>query len=212
MGDDKSTSAALKRKRPSERSSEDLRSLVGIGPQAWSAAEAQDRTQQLEEINEIYHILLDELYNSANLCVEKYQSFVRAYTWWRRMVIVGTSVVAAVNLLASAGHAQSSYPRIHNALPVTAAVCAVVLTLLANLESFYAYQNKAQVYRESRELFLDAARDMDRLWNTYVVPFPSDSFEAFSNASELYLRIVNQDRELRTKFKELAKTQPRPTK
>ncbi|MGD1210005.1 MAG: hypothetical protein ABR973_01445 [Candidatus Acidiferrales bacterium] len=88
---------------------------------------------------------------------------------------------------------------------VFVAVCAVILAILANLESFHNSAERAQAYRESRELFLDVAREFDHRWDVYVRPL-ADSAEACLNASELYREIVVRDRDLRAKFKELTKT------
>ena len=82
---------------------------------------------------------------------------------------------------------------------------------LANLESFYNSAEKAQGYRESREFFLDAARDFDRKWDVYVRPF-TDEAEACANAAELYRLLVAKDGELRAKFKELIKTEGKGSK
>ena len=67
-------------------------------------------------------------------------------------------------------------------------------------------RERAQAYRESRELFLDVAREFDRRWDIYVRPI-GDHPEACLNASELYRQLVAKDRELRAKFKELTKTE-----
>jgi hypothetical protein len=116
-------------------------------------------------------------------------------------------VVALANLFAANRTLLAKAP---NLLPMAAAVIAVILALLASLESFFNYAERAQAYRESRDLFLDAARDYDRLWDTYVRPFGGEP-EACLNASELYRRIVISDRDLRGKFKELTKTEKKAT-
>jgi hypothetical protein len=91
------------------------------------------------------------------------------------------------------------------AVPVLAAVLAVVLTMLASLESFYNAAKKAQGYRESRELFLDVARDFDWRWNALVRPFV-DTPQACVNAAELYRQLVAKDAEIRAKYEELTRT------
>ena len=68
---------------------------------------------------------------------------------------------------------------------IVAAIAAAVLALLANLENFSNALERAQAYRESRELFLDAAREFERSWRMAVDPFYPDP-EACVNAAELY--------------------------
>jgi hypothetical protein len=193
-----------RRRRTSEGGMSDPGSnLLELEPDSWSAINSDQRLQLLSDISSGYYQYLDELYTAANLCVERYQSYSTQNIRWRRKLIVGTGVVAIINLLAANKTvAQQSW----NVVPISAAIAAVILTILANLESYYNYANRAQAYRESRELFLDAAREFERAWNVFVRPF-GDGPEAWANAVELYKRIVAKDRELRSTFKELTKTE-----
>jgi hypothetical protein len=179
--------------------------LIQIELKMWATISPEMRKEQLQGFNDRYHGVLDELYISANLCVDRYQAFSKAHTRWRWTLILGTGFIAIVNLLAAHKWVQE---RTGGLFPIAAAVLAVVLAILANLESFSNSLEKAQGYRESRELFLDVAREFDRRWDIYVRPL-GDSAEACVNATELYRQIAVRDRELRAKFKELTKTETR---
>jgi hypothetical protein len=182
------------------------RPLIEVGAQDWTPAD-------LKAINERYTQLLTEIFTSANLSLVQYQTLSSSNRMWRRRLILGTGVVAIVNLLA-AHHVSDKYPHLIHwnwVAPIVAAVLAAVVTILASLESFYNFSERAQGYRESRDVFLDAGRDFVRLWDSYVLPF-GDSPGAYTNAAELYRRLVAKDRELRRKFKELTETASKGSK
>jgi hypothetical protein len=182
--------------------------LIQIELKVWAAISPEIRIEQLQGFDERYHAILDELYGSANLCVDRYQTLSRAHTKWRWTLILGTGLVAIVNLVSAHRWVQQSTKDL---FPIAAAVLAVILAILANLESFSNSFEKAQGYRESRELFLDVAREFDRRWDVYVRSL-GDSPEACVNAAELYRQIATRDRELRAKFKELTKTEAKAPK
>src|SRR5262245_57577388 len=80
--------------------------LVPIDLKAWAAMSREMRIEQLQSCNERYHGILDELYVSANLCVERYQASSKAHTKWRWTLILGTGVMAIINVLAAYARAQ----------------------------------------------------------------------------------------------------------
>jgi hypothetical protein len=198
-----------RRRRTTEGPASDPSSnLLEVELESWTDAGAELRIQLLEEMGSRFYLYLDELYNAANLSVERYQTLSDGHARWRRTLIIGTGILAIINLLAANSDLAKATL---NIVPIAAAVAAVVLTVLANLESYYNYANRAQAYRESRELFLDAAREFERAWNVYVRPF-GDGPEAWANGAELYKRIVAKDRELRSAFKDLTKTEKKSGK
>lgn len=177
--------------------------LVPAEQDRWNLLSLQIRQQELENLNKRFHEVLNEWYDSANFCVDHHARLSKNHLYWRRTVIVGTAVVAISNLLAANKAIREFW---YGFAAITAAVLAALLAMLANLESFYNAAEKAQAYRESRELFLDAARDFDRRWDFFVRPF-TDNAEACVNASELYRQLIVRDTELRAKLKELTKTE-----
>ena len=180
--------------------------LVALGTREWLSWPEEHRQAFLTETDQSYRALLDEFFIVANKCVEQNQRYLQLHGSWRRRIIVSTGIVTIVNVLAA-----SKIPRTSSWLPIAAAVCAAGLGILANLESFYDCNGRAQAYRESRELFLDAGREYTRLWESYVRPLGTTA-EACMNASELYRLVTVKDRELRLKLKELTKTeQPSPS-
>jgi hypothetical protein len=180
--------------------------LIQVELGTWADIASETRIDQLQTLDDRYHGILDELYGCANLCVDRYQEFSKSHARWRRTLIIGTGAIALVNL--GAINQTKWFAEHSNGLQIAAAVCAIVLAILANLESFSNSLEKAQAYRESRELFLDVAREFDRRWDIYVRPY-AETPAACSNAAELYRQIVIRDRELRAKFKEMTKTESR---
>ena len=200
--DDQKTKTA--RKRVIDSSLDDRGSaLIEVEREMWISVSSEVRIEQVSLLDQRYHQLLDEIYDSANLCVDRHQSLSLLHSLWRKIVIIGTGTVAIVNVLAAyktSGHNLFE----HGSL--IAAILAGTLVILVNLESFLNARERAQAYRESRELFLDVAREFDRRWDIYVRPM-GEHPEACLNASELYRQLVAKDRELRAKFKELTKTE-----
>ena len=200
--DDQKTKTA--RKRVIDSSLDDRGSaLIEVEREMWISVSSEVRIEQVSLLDQRYHQLLDEIYGSANLCVDRHQSLSVLHSLWRKIVIIGTGTVAIVNVLAAyktSGHNLFE----HGSL--IAAILAGTLVILVNLESFLNARERAQAYRESRELFLDVAREFDRRWDIYVRPM-GEHPEACLNASELYRQLVAKDRELRAKFKELTKTE-----
>jgi hypothetical protein len=167
-----------------------------------------DRQSYLLEINTAFHDYLNELITAANACVDGYEKYWHRHEHWRKTVIISTGTVAALNLLATN---RWKPDWLATGMSMLAALAAVALTVLANLESFGNSLDQAYALREAREFFLDASREFDRLWNTHVIPL-GESAEACANAAELYRRIVIADSELRGRLKELTKTQKKPQK
>ena len=187
-----------------------------LAPPTWSDWSTDGRTDEErsdylnEHIYQPYRQILDEFFDSADTCVERFDAFRRRHERWRHIVIVGTGVVAIVNAVAALITArptdQSFPPVIAISVAGLAAVAAAVLAILANLENFGNFVDRAQAYREAREMFLDAYREFDRQWQVYVVAFWNRP-EALANATELYRRICIRDSELRRKIKDM--THPR---
>lgn len=214
MADDRGqTSTGKGRRFPTGHLDEPAFGLVDITQDRWMEIDSEARMKLLAEIGEHYHGYLQELYMTAELCVKQFQKSSSAHRRWRRILIIGTGVLAILNLLATktGQSVADAFPvglkwlsGLVPFLPMISAICAVILAILTNLESFYNWPERAQSFRESRELFLDANREFERVWAVYVRP-QSDSPEAWSNAVELYKRLVAKDRELRSAFKELTR-------
>ena len=173
--------------------------LIEITRERWEAI--PDRQAQLTWVDDAFHTYLTEITEIANISVDRYTLHLNTHSRWRRTLIIGTGFVALMNVLA-ANKDLVTWSR--QVLPILAAIVAVIVTVLANLESQANALETAQGYRETRELFLDTARDFDRLWNTHVIPL-GDSPDACNNAFELYRQVVEKDKELRSKFKDLTK-------
>lgn len=189
----------------------------------WEGSTPQGRLAFLRQIELFYRAILDEFFDEANSCVQTVKKASRTHVVWRRSLIIATGGLAIVNLLAAytstldsssspfAGELfvavvyQAAVGLLRESLPLFAAVYAAVLAILTNLESFTNAPAKAQAYRDSRELFLDAYREFELRWLVKVTPFYPEP-KACVNAAEAYRDLVARDRELRTKLKDLTTT------
>jgi len=184
--------------------------LLETSHEYWSdlSTTQNDRKAYIDGLKASYQNLLDEFVASADACVDLTNELERVNRKWRWIVILGTGVVAIVNIIAANFvTAKSTLPVWEAAAPifsVTAAVVAAILAVLANLENFIGAQRRAQGFRQARERFLDASREYEQLWNTYVNPFYPRA-EACMNAIALIRMLVEKDRELRDRLVELTK-------
>jgi hypothetical protein len=175
--------------------------LAGMSPEDWNALSDEARRVLIQNIDRNYQQYLGNFYSTADRCVDKYNDLTRAHGRWRRTAIFGSGFLACVNFMAASSRLANWKSGV---IPIIAAISALILALLANLETFSNAAEKAQTFRESREFFLDAAQEFDRVWTVYVVAL-GDSLQAYVNAVELYKRIISADSELRSSFKELGK-------
>src|SRR5689334_16062143 len=166
----------------------------------WADSSEEMRVNYYNQIETLYRSILLEFLAESNSCVDRVEKAHGEHTGWRRRLILATGGLAIINLLAAyastGGSAAWEFLRI--SLPLLAAVYAAVLAIASNLESFYNFQGKAQAYRDSRELFLDAYREFEFLWQARVTPFYPRP-QTCINAAEAYHAIVQRDRELRRK-------------
>jgi hypothetical protein len=175
--------------------------LTGLPAKQWDTLEPSARANLIKRLDTRYKIYLKRFYDTANICVGRHDLFIRRHRKWRYTAIVGTGTLACLNFAA----AKQSFVHYTNyALPIVASIGALVLAILANLETFSNSAEQAHAYRESRELYLDAAQEFDRAWSVTVINL-GDTAEAYANAVELYKRIVSADRDLRRSFKDVSK-------
>jgi hypothetical protein len=188
--------------------------LSGLGAEQWEGIDEAIRDKMMKSIDERYKQYLTNFYETSNLCVRKHDASIKQHRMWRYIAIIGTGLLACLNFIAArrsmSGVAvettllASAMQGLINMTPIAAALGALTLAVLANLETFANSVERAQAYRESREQYLDAAEEYNRAWSVAVVAL-GDTAQAYSNAVELYRRIVAADRDLRRSFKELTK-------
>lgn len=120
------------------------------------------------------------------------------------LLICLTGGLAILNVLATSWPAE--WRSVQRAsFSFCAAIYAVVLALLTNIDSFYHFADQATRTRESRELYLDAYREFEGLRLTHVYPY-GYSPQACFNFNALYQRLVLKDLELRRKIMHLSTT------
>jgi hypothetical protein len=201
--------------------------LVDASRDYWSkqCTNPDERKDYIDSIQAIYQNILSEFIDTANACVDQTNNFEGVNRKWRWIVILGTGIVAIINILAAnfvSRTDQLSSPDVTNRITqtpnmdiaiifaVSAAVAAAVLTVLANLENFTGAQRRALGFRQARERFLDASRDYEQLWVTYVNSFYPRA-EACFNSMILYRMLVEKDKELRDRLIEITKPKGQET-
>lgn len=172
----------------------------------WSGLADEERVACYNVTERYFHGLLEDFRRSANEAVRDYHRYRILGTSWRVLLIVLTGGLALVNVLAT------SWPiglmGFHkDVFSFSAAVYAVILALLTNVESFYNFADRKSGTRESRELYLDAYREFEGLRLTHVYPY-GYSAQACFNFNVLYQRLVMKDLELRRKIMHLSEAHP----
>jgi hypothetical protein len=161
----------------------------------------------MSQVEAVYLSVLDEFFEESNSCVNVVQTSSRSHGRWRHLLIILTGGLAILNLLAaykwSADAGVSGFLAAH--LSLFAAIYAGTLAVVTNLESYHNFLGRAQAHRESREIFLDSYREFEMLWHIRVRPHGYRP-EACVNAASLYRALVQRDRELRGKLRELTET------
>jgi len=170
----------------------------------WADLNEAERIKCYEAIERYFHNLLEDFRTNANEAVRSYSLYGALSKFWRVLLISLTGGLALLNVLAT------SWPADWNSVTkgtfsFFAAIYAVILALLTNVESFYNFADKKTSTRESRELYLDAYREFEMLRLTYVYPHGYDAHACF-NFNELYRRLVLKDLELRRKIMNLSTT------
>jgi hypothetical protein len=153
-----------------------------------------------------YSSVLELMLQSANTAVEGYHAASSNYKKWRIWLISATGMLAIINVI-GAYDLQAVFPPNYAALvtvmksylSLTAAVVAATIALFSNIESFLNYAELRSTQRQTRELFLDGFRDFESLWHIHVAPFGFGA-QACYNATFLYRRLIERDRELRRKL------------
>jgi len=176
---------------------------AGLQAIKWAELPPERRQEFIERTFAEYQILIREVAETSNRCVSTYERFMRAHTVWRWIVIISTGTIALVNILSShLSQGLATPSKLSIDVSVGASVFAVMVTIVATLEGFTNAAERAQAYRESREMFVDVWREFAAAWETYVLPL-KDTAEACANAAELHRRLIAADRELRARFKNL---------
>ena len=175
----------------------------------WATRSKEERRAYIDEVKKYHYKEIEQCGAQANLCVAAHRELARKNQWWKDFLVwvAGSLAVLNVTMTFTQGiHVDENdipwYGYVFKALPLLAAVWAAFIAIFTNLESAAGFGRRAQAFREGRELFVDVAREGELLWLRYVRPF-LDTPTACVNAAAVYRRIVERDRELRSKFKEL---------
>lgn len=162
-----------------------------------------------EDIEKRYVANIKEYRQLANASVDNYHKNRESHIRWRKKIVVLTGVLAIVNLIiayAAGIDELDAFPRIDvivkQGIPLGAAVFAAVIAILSNLENLYKFPDRAQGFRDAREILLDAAVELETDWFTDVKPF-RDTPEAVQRAILLLKRAAKRDSEVRAQVKEL---------
>ncbi len=172
----------------------DFAELIHLQKQELEARTTEERQAYLKQIRENYWAITSEFGNSADACIDLVIEMKTQHRKWRMSMIVATGILAIINII-------SAYTRWESAA-LLAAAYAAGLAIFSNLEAFGNFYERAQSYRQSRELYLDAYREAELAWPVFTGPF-GESAEACARATIAYRRLVERDRALRVKIKEL---------
>lgn len=175
---------------------------AGLQPVQWGSLSEEQRKAFVEGTYAEYVNLIGEIVKSSNDCVDKYERYMHAHVSWRWVVIISTGTIALLNIIVTHASAMDPNPWWGGPMSLAASVFAVLVTIVATLEGFSNSAERAQAYRESREMFVDVSREFSAAWDTFVEPL-KDGPEACANAAELHKRLIAADRELRARFKNL---------
>ena len=162
-----------------------------------------------EDIEKRYVAKIKEFRDLANSSVDNYHDNRESHIRWRKRIVILTGALAIVNLMIAftAGLGELDwFPGVDfivkQGIPLGAAVFAAVIAILSNLENLYKFPDRAQGFRDAREILLDAAVNLETDWFTAVKPF-GDTPEAVQRAILLLKRAAKRDSEVRAKVKEL---------
>lgn len=194
---------------PLYRPSIELDNLANYpSPEHWDepAQTPESRGKFIDEIQEEYEHRLDEFVETANYCAGRARVYSQLYRRWRWIIIIATGLVVIVNIVAAYSVTSlddsASFLTLARNLSISAAIAAAILAILANLENFSNPVERAQGYRESRELFVTAERRAKQRFRTFVIALYPSSV-ACRNATVLEAELAEIDRDLRMKLKEL---------
>lgn len=178
----------------------------------WAQLDEEQRETWYTGTNIYYRALLAEILANANSAVGTFDRFGQRYASWRILLLILTGTLALINVLATSWPEEWQLIglgtlKTRALFSFIAALFAVVLALLTNIESFLNYGEKRFSSRETRELYLDAFREFEMLWMVHVYPF-GYSAQACYNFSRLYRQLVTKDQELRRKIRQQSETRP----
>jgi hypothetical protein len=174
----------------------------------WQNCSAQERQAYYKNIYEHYFTIVQEFAAQSDSAVDKFKIFSAAHLRWRKRLVWLSGTLAIMNVVlaftSDVNNWDISRPLyiVIRILPLVAAVFAAFIAIMSNLESIYKPLERAQAFREVREILLNAARYHEMLWNVYVHPF-ADSPTACINASRAYMSLVDKDKEVRGQTKEI---------
>jgi hypothetical protein len=164
--------------------------------------------------------MIDEFRTHANMAGEQFKESSTRHEKWRKWSIIAGGGLATLNGFAAfelVGKVKftivtgSDPVALASFLSAFAAIYAVMLTILGNLENFFNGGEKAAGFRQSRDLFLTTYRVYLQKWLEYVEAF-GYSARACVNAARLYRELVRTDENLRSAVKESTEIQPRNAK
>jgi len=178
----------------------------------WDTCDPAARKRYVEQTEKFYRGMLGRILKDAEACTALYHKLVAAHVRGRTRLIWATGGVAVLNAVTayavgfSKEYSESWLFYLLAVLPLVGAVWAGIVAILSNLESFHQRAERAQTYRDSRELFLDVRRRFESLWICYVKAFSRDSPQACRNAAVLYRALVEEERRLRHQVQDVAET------
>lgn len=128
----------------------------------------QHLKEYYDKIDQWYNSIVGNFAKEAKLCLEKYRECSRRHLKWRLLLAIVAGVLAVLNIVIAF---TSKFDHLLvTLLPLFAAIWAIMIAVLANIESIFGHSGRAQKFREIREMYLDAYRDAEIRWHVQVLP------------------------------------------
>jgi len=189
--------------RSAERYKQITYNLVQPSLEDWQSQDPQTIETYYEQTEAEFFNIVDSYRLQANEAVAFYRDAVQSHVRWRFWMIIAIGILALINVLATLQFLSEKSPAwIPALLSAVAAVYAGCLAVAGNVESFYNWLDRADTFREQRELLLNRFREYTSKWVYYVQAYGKTP-KACVNAGQLYRELVDSDQDLRQKLKQL---------
>jgi hypothetical protein len=198
--------------RPSRLASRSARSRLGselkrtgydVAEPSFEDWERQDQkiiADYCTQTEREFFAIIDEYVADADEVTRKYKACEKSHARWGLSIIIATGILALINLCAALNWTdQCVVSQFLNAFAGGFAIC---LTAARHAENSFNWGEKANGFREARELLLNRYQEYRSKWICFVVAYGETPI-ACMNAGRLYRQLVDSDQDLRQNLKQL---------
>jgi len=185
----------------------------------WADQKPEAREHYLQQAESDFFRIVDDYLSQANEATLLFQKCSKEYQRGRKIMILATGGLAAINVCASFGFvgnvelfkSGATSFSLAQALNAIAALYAGFLTVGGNLQNFLNKKETADNAREMRDILVDRYREYCFKWFYYVDAFSGTALSC-TNAGRLYRQLVDNDHALRLRVKDLTAVKARDAK